>query len=70
MDRDEAIEWLKGTRSITNNIPTDPYETWAVRTAQADAAMIQAAYWVLKAHAEGLMPSKAAKDSTSENQKG
>lgn len=34
---------------MTNSIPCDPYETWAVRVAQADAAMCEQAYWILKA---------------------
>jgi hypothetical protein len=56
MDRQEAIEWLKGNRSTTNTIPQDPFETWQVRIAQADAAMTMQAYWVLKAFKEGLVP--------------
>ena len=54
MNHEEAREWLKGTRSMTNLIPADPHETWQVRIAQADAAMIQQAYWVVRAHKEGL----------------
>lgn len=56
MDYEEAVQWLKGNRSMTNLIPQDPFETWQVRTAQADAAMMQQAYWVVKAHKEGLVP--------------
>ena len=48
MTLEEAIEWLEGTRSMTNIIPQNPYETWQVRIAQADAAMVQQAYWVAK----------------------
>lgn len=55
MDRQEAIEWLKGNRSTTNTIPQDPFETWQVRIAQADAAMTMQAYWVLKAYHEGML---------------
>ena len=55
MDYEEAIEWLEGKRSVTNIIPQDPFETWQVRIAQADAAMTQQAYWVVKAHKEGLV---------------
>ena len=51
----EAIEWLKGTRSMTNLIPQDPFNTWNVRIAQADAAMTQQAYWIVKAYKEGLV---------------
>ena len=55
MNKQEAFEWIKGTRSTTNMVPQEPRETWLVRTAQADAAMVQLAYWVLKAHHDKLM---------------
>ena len=50
MNFEEAMEWLRGNRSMTNLIPQDPFETWQVRIAQADAAMTQQAYWVVEAH--------------------
>ncbi|MFQ5632879.1 MAG: hypothetical protein ACE5I1_29270 [bacterium] len=40
----EAIEWLKGKRSMCNLIPQIPLETWDVRIAQADTAKAQEAY--------------------------
>jgi len=52
MNYKEALEWLNGKRSMTNIIPQDPFETWLVRIAEADAAMIQQAYWIVKAHNE------------------
>ena len=52
MNYEEALEWLKGIRSMTNIIPQDPIDTWEVRIAQADAAMIQQAYWIVKAEQE------------------
>jgi len=52
MKYEEALEWLKGNRSMTNSIPQEPFETWEVRIAQADAAMIQQAYWIVKAEQE------------------
>lgn len=55
MDIEEAREWLTGKRSMTNVIPQDPFETWLVRIAQADAAMTEQAYWVAKAHVERLL---------------
>ena len=54
MNLEEAIEWLKGKRSMTNIIPQDPFETWQVRVAEADAAMTQQAYWITRAHKENL----------------
>ena len=56
MNKKEAIAWLTGERSMTNNIPECPFETWVERTAKADAAMTETAYWVLRAHTEGLLP--------------
>jgi len=50
MNFEEAMEWLRGNRSMTNLIPQNPFETWQVRIAQADAAMTQQAYWVVEAH--------------------
>ena len=53
MDYKEAVEWLKGNRSMTNIIPQgSSFDTWSVRVAQADAAMVQQAYWIVKAHKE------------------
>ena len=52
MNFKEAIEWLKGERSMCNNVPQEPFETWQVRIAEADAAMVQQAYWVVKAYDE------------------
>jgi hypothetical protein len=50
MKYSEAIAWLDGKRSTQNIVPQDPFETWQVRVAQADAAMMEQAYWVAKAH--------------------
>jgi len=55
MDYKEAIEWFTGKRSMTNIIPSEPFQTWNVRIAEADAAMMQQAYWYLKAHKEKLL---------------
>jgi hypothetical protein len=55
VSEEEAIAWLTGSRSMTNIIPQDPYESWLVRIAQADAAMMEQAYWILRTHKEGLL---------------
>ena len=55
MSYEEAIEWLKGERSVTNIIPRDPLSTWQLRVMQADAANTQQAYLIVKAHKEGLL---------------
>ena len=54
MDKAEAIEWLEGKRSMANLIPWES-DTWHARVAQADAAKTEQAYWVLRAHKDGLI---------------
>jgi len=56
MDYQEARHWLEGKRSMCNSIPQDPFKTWQVRSAQADAACLEQAYWIVRAHKEGLVP--------------
>ena len=53
----EAVEWIKGNRSMVNVVPYDPLN-WQSRIAEADAFMTQQAYWVLKAHAENIVPTE------------
>ncbi len=53
--KDEALEWINGTRSMTNIVPQHPYETWAERITRADAAMVEQSYWILRAYKEGLL---------------
>ena len=55
MDIVEAKAWLNGERSMCNNLSSGDPDLWQVRIAQADAAMIEAAYWVLRAHKDGLI---------------
>ena len=59
MNLAQAMEWLRGERSMANIIPQHPIETWGVRIAEADAAMIQQAYWIAKAHSEGIVNNAA-----------
>ena len=42
---------------MQNIIQQFPIETWQVRVAEADAAMTQQAYWVLRAWNEKLVPA-------------
>jgi len=62
MNREEAIAWLKGERSTTNYIPRDPFETYEARISQADAALTQQAYWIMKAYSENLYLEKVRDD--------
>jgi len=55
----EAVEWLMGQRSMTNIIPQEPFETWQVRIAEADAAMTKQAYWIARAHEENIITEAA-----------
>ena len=53
MDYKEALEWLNGSRSTCNSFNYIEQSSH-VLTAQADAAMTQQAYWVVRAHKENL----------------
>ncbi len=55
MNYEEALAWLRGERSMSNCVPSHPLETWTVRIQEADAAATQQAYWIVKAHKEGLL---------------
>lgn len=64
MDLAEAVEWLNGNRSTINQImeveSLNGAGEWdrqatLVRSAEADAAMTQQAYWIVRAHSEGLV---------------
>lgn len=52
MDFKEANDWLNGVRSMTNLVPREPFATWEVRVAQADAVMMEQAYWCDRAYRE------------------
>ena len=57
MKIEDAIAWMKGERCSCNNTEVcGDNSLWEVRTAQADAAYMEQAYWCLKAHAENLVP--------------
>ena len=58
MDEIEANAWLSGERSSVNIVQCIPCETWEARTAEADAHMMEIAYWILRAHSEGLLREK------------
>lgn len=55
MNKDEAMEWLAGERSMVNLVPVEPLETRDIRIAQAEAAKCEQAYWVLRAMKEDLL---------------
>ncbi len=53
MQYEEAIEWLKGNRSSWNTFAG--LERSHERCSETDANNMQTAYWVVKAHKEGLV---------------
>ena len=53
MNHEEALEWLEGKRSMCNSFGWSD-ESHA-KLAEADAAMTQQAYWIARAHKEGLV---------------
>ena len=59
----EAEDWLEGNRSMGNMIPANDFDTWQVRVAQADAAMMQQAYYIVKAARE----KEGAKEISNDN---
>lgn len=59
MNLEDAKAWLRGERSMCNQIQPSYEGEWPVQTARADAAMTQQAYWIVKAHAEGLIAEVA-----------
>lgn len=59
MTYEEALAWLRGERSICNQVPQYPIETLQERIARADAAMTEQAYWTIRAYKEGLIEKEA-----------
>ena len=55
MNPAEAIEWLKGNRNTAQMLHKQGDDSHILMAAQADAARIQQAYYILKAHKEGLV---------------
>jgi hypothetical protein len=64
MTKAEAIEWFEDKRDMGDVIPQffkhdginyQDDGTCIVRTEQANAAKLEQAYWILRAHKEGLI---------------
>ena len=56
-------DWLRGERSTVNMLQQSFDEQSHVRVAQADAANMEAAYWIVRAHKEGLAEGSDDADS-------
>ena len=59
MDLKEAKAWMRGERSTVNHHLDQASNRGEalVNCAREDAALTEQAYWVLRAHREGLMKS-------------
>ena len=55
MKYEEGLAWLNDERSTVNMLQQPNDEQSHVRVAQADAAMTEQAYWIVRAHKEGLV---------------
>lgn len=59
MNLEEAKAWLRGERSLHNQIvECFQSEDRVLAIAQADAHMVMQAYYIVKAHQEGLVEQK------------
>lgn len=56
MKYEEALGWLRGERSMCNSFGIG--EESIIKTCEADSNMIQQAYWIVKAHKEGLISTQ------------
>ena len=55
MTYEEALEWLRGLRSTINYTDAPTPQESRVNAAKQDASMTEQAYWIVRAHKEGLV---------------
>ena len=55
MTYEEAVGWLRGERSTVNYAGGDSPAESQERATRMDAAMTEQAYWIVRAHKEGLV---------------
>ena len=55
MDNEEAQAWLRGERSTINYTQAPTPEDSRINSAKKDASMTEQAYWIVRAHKEGLV---------------
>lgn len=67
MDAEEARQWFLGNRSTHNSFDWIDKSKDIAACAQADAGMLEKAYWVLKAHKEGLIRESDNKEIRNEH---
>jgi hypothetical protein len=68
MKIDEAIEWLRGERSMWNThaMSSDDHGKNLATCAAEDAAQTERAYWIMRAHKEGLIDTANTCSATRE----
>ncbi len=54
MNLEEALAWLRGQRSTLNYTQAPTPEDSRLYAAKQDAAMTEQAYWIVRAHREGI----------------
>ncbi len=55
MNYEEALAWMRGERSTINYAQGPTPGEAQERAVRMDAAMYEQAYWMLRAHSEGLV---------------
>ena len=55
MTYEEALAWLHGFRSTLNYTEAPTPQESRVNAAKQDASMTEQAYWIVRAHKEGLV---------------
>ncbi len=55
MNYEEALAWLRGERSTLNYTQAPTPEDSRINSAKQDASMTEQAYWIVRAHNEGLI---------------
>ncbi len=55
MTYEEALAWLQGERSTINYTEAPTPQESRVNAAKQDASMTKQAYWIVRAHKEGLV---------------
>ncbi len=54
MSFEEALAWLRGERTTLNYTDAPTPQESRVNAANQDASMTEQAYWIVRAHKEGL----------------
>ena len=55
MSYEEALMWLRGENSTINYTQAPTPQESRIMAAKIDASMTEQAYWIVRAHKEGLV---------------